>query len=483
MNDKILLVRYPHVGVQEVFESDEVASKFGIYPPLGLALLAGVLREHGYEVKILDGWSQKLSKSQFREELRAFSPGLVGLTLWTQYLDEIEGARLVRETLPDTPIIVGGPHVCLYPEETISRFNFVDYAVQGEGEETIIDLIEHLKNGNPLTEVNGLAFRQNGRIILNSPRPPIRDLDEIPFPAFDMLPLDRYHSAWGRNRTSIHLLSSRGCPFSCAYCSKPQWGRGVRFHSADYIVSLMSRLYRERGVQEIHFYDDTFTVNKKRVMDICRLLLAEKLKNLRWTIRTRADSVDREILFAIKEAGCFRVGYGVESGDREILKAMNRTISPDQARKAIALTKEAGMETVANYMIGYKGESKTTYKKTLRLAKELDTDMAHFSITTVMPNSDLYYSVLAENPDFRDAWREFSKGDIDHIDTNILRFAGKDYSINDLDRMIAWAYFSYYFRPRVIWRFLKRLRSSNQLFRNAFQAWGILRAYLVENFT
>jgi anaerobic magnesium-protoporphyrin IX monomethyl ester cyclase len=475
---KVLFTRHPKYTREGYSMPKEIGNSLGIYLPYGMAILAAVLREKGHEVFVVDAYAEGLSEAEHTQRVAEIEPDLIGVGPWTESLiGEMEGARILKNKLPGVPLVVGGPHASLYPKETLDRYSFVDYVVFGEAEETILELVDNLHDPERLKDVPGVGLRIDGEAVLAPPRPPVQDLDSLPFPAFDLFPMEKYFSSLAKKDKSTYILSTRGCPFKCRYCTKPVADkRIVRYTSPDYILKLLNHLVFDHGMQEVHFFDDTFTLDKKRVLTICDGINNSELAGkLSWTIRTRVDTVNPQVLEALKKAGCYRVGYGVESGNPEILKAMDRGISLKKAFEVISYTKKIGLETAANYMIGYPGESKQTYRNTLQFAKKLNTDFANFSVTVAKPDSLLYEDYLEIHK--RDIWREFALGKIDYVKKNEVRFAGKDYGIEDLDRMSTRAYVIYYFRPVIIWRHLKRLSSWKQFKIMFNQAIGMLKSY------
>lgn len=478
---KILLFRYrPYVtaGVEiSPNPKKEVCcvKKMSLYPPVGLAQLAGMLRSVGYEhVKIVDAWAEELSETAFLEAVETFNPNIVGCTLWTTNLNsELSILEKIKQRLPDVTTVVGGPHLDVYPRDCIEHSDFIDFGVVGEGEETAVELFDAVRTGtDSLCYIKGIVYRDGKEIVFTGQRPPVKDLDSLPYPDFSGLKVNKYHSDTEKLAPFIYIFSTRGCPYACRYCFNSR-GRGYRKHSVDYIIQYIKFLKQRYGIEEVAFMDETFTFDRKRTLLFCKRYREEGI-GLPYTIRTRADRVDEETIMALKESGCYRFHYGVESGVQEVLDRMNRKMTLEQIREAIALTKKHGILTSANFMIGYLDESRDTYERTVEFIKELDPDHVNIFITTVLPGTDLYFETLERGILKRDVWREYAMGEIPSVDLKGLRIPGKDYSVDDLEKMQARAYRRIHFRPTFVLKKLRTMRSLKQLRRYFAQAVAML---------
>lgn len=483
---KILLFRYrPYITARaESSPKQEVycAKKLSLFPPLGLAQLAGMLKNAGYEqVKIVDAWAEELSETAFLETVERFDPNLVGCTLWTTNLNsELSMLEKIKQRLPGVTTVVGGPHLDVYPRDCIEHSDFIDFGVVGEGEETAVELFDAVRTGaDSLGEIKGIVYRDKGEAVSTGWRAPVKDLDSLPYADFSDLPMDEYFSEIEKLAPFIYIFSTRGCPYACRYCFNSR-GRGYRKHSIDYIINYIKFLKRRYGIKEVVFMDETFTFDSKRTLLFCNRYREEGI-GLPYTIRTRADHVDEETIIALKESGCYRFHYGVESGVQEVLDRMNRKMTLEQVREAIALTKKHGVLTSANFMIGYIDESRDTYERTIEFIKELDPDHVNIFITTVLPGTDLYFEALERGILKRDVWREYAMGKIPSVDLKGLRIPGKDYSVDDLERMLARAYRHIYFRPTFVLKKLRTMRSPKQLPRYFRQAMAMLSNHFLRS--
>jgi len=374
------------------------------YPPLGLGYLAAVLEADGHQVAIFDlGLEPKTPVSEDVRRVVAYAPDLVGLTAMTNNYHSAEAIMAgVKEQL-HCPIVVGGPHVTLFPER-IATDSRVDYVVYGEGEETLLELVRVLMRDGcaPTTEalrqIQGLCFTAGGQVICNPPRPLIKDLDGLPFPARHLFALDRYPLYAPNGERMVTLLSSRGCPFNCSYCFKGIVGRTYRQRSPDSIIAELRHLIEHYGYRHFYFIDDLFTIDRRRLTAITRRMIDERL-GIRWQCLARVDRVTPETLQLMYRAGCREVHYGIESGNPEILKSLGKRITIEQVRDAVAWTARAGILAKGYFMLGLPGDTEETMQQTLQFASELELDQAMFSMTTPFPGTRLWEDLKAQRPD------------------------------------------------------------------------------------
>jgi len=349
--------------------------------PLGIGYLASVLIQNGFSgATLLDGTFQ--SEYECLTKVRDEKPEVLGISVQTMYADRAFGfAKKVKEYCPDTMIVFGGPHATILPQETM-RNPFVDIVCVGEGEYTFLELVK----GTDLKAVNGIVFREDDYIITNPPREPIKNLDEIPFPAYDL-----YHPYYFEH-SAIGMMASRGCPFNCCFC-QPALRKifpGVRFRSPENVVEEMVLLRDKHHVHMVEFHDDTFTVNKIWVSKLCKKMKEEDL-GIKWIANARADTVSPSILKLLRDAGCIQLNIGVESGEPSIRNAiLGKNISDEQIINCFRWTKEAGINRYAFLMVGTPGESRLSISKTLRLLDQIKPDGGTVTVTTPLPGTNLY---------------------------------------------------------------------------------------------
>jgi anaerobic magnesium-protoporphyrin IX monomethyl ester cyclase len=427
-------------------------------PSLGLASLAAVLESSGHNVKILDMPALKLSELS-AETILQEKPDIIGITAMTPTLNAaLAVAKKVKETSNNTLVALGGPHATVLPEETLEKAYDLDFVIRGEGEQTFADLVNHLQgNKTGLEKVSGLTYRKEECVRSNDYRSLIADLDTLPFPAFHLLPLDKYriHPPFGRRKPILPIITSRGCPYRCLFCSKSVFGKKYRVNSPNYVISEIQSLIERFGVREIKFYDDSFTLNRKRVLEICRLLKENKI-DIQWTCETRVNLVDRDLLAVMKEAGCYMIEYGVESGVQDILNTLKKDVTVNQVHDSFKLTHDAGIETVAYFMIGSPGESVRTIEETISFSKKLDPDFAQFSIATPFPGTELYELAL-ESGQVPNSWNGYVYADLESVDNP--SFNSKLLSRAELGSLNKKAYMAFYLRWRYLAKRLKKMRT------------------------
>ncbi len=375
-------------------------------PPLGLAYIAAVLREHAHDVDIVDLDLERNRLKDIAGILRTLKPKIVGIGALTLQVENLYAiARIIKGISKSITVVTGGPHPSALPEKTLREaMGNIDIAVVGEGEYTFLDIV----NAKELNEIPGIVYRKNDVIWSTRPRKPITDLDSLPLPARDLLPMERYRG-WGplKHLPTTHLISSRGCPFDCIFCSEEAiFGKTYRKRSPEKIVEEIQHLIEKYQVKEISFYDDLFTLHKKQVLSICDEIKARKI-GVYWKTLSRVDTVDLEMLKAMKEAGCWLISYGFESGSQEILDAIHKRQTVEDCLRAAYLTRKAGIQIYGFFMIGNLGETEDTVCQTIRLARKIRAEYNQFTIVRPDPGSHLYNRYKQEIEAADIPWREY----------------------------------------------------------------------------
>jgi len=427
---------------------------------MGLAIIAAVLERQGYKVAVVDANALKLDPGDIVPYVT--DTDIVGLTAMTPSINTaITIACHLKKANPDLTIILGGPHATLLPEETLSSSPAIDMVVRGEGEQTTIELLQALEDKQPLSKILGISYRTDGRIGSNPARLKNIDLDSLPFLGYHLLPWQRYkpHPPHGRALPFAAIITSRGCPYHCSYCSKPIFGNKFRGQSPERVVEEIAYYKDNFGIKELAFYDDVFTLNKKRAYTIAEEIMKRGLK-IGWTCETRVNLVDKDLLNHMKKAGCYAIAYGIESASPEILGTLNKDISTDEVEETIRLTQEAGLQTIGYFMIGCPGENQETIAKTIEFAKKLKVDFAQFAITTPFPGTELYNLYLKDKGDDI-PWENFIYGGIDNKTTPI--FESDKLSRTDLQNLRGRAYREFYLRPSYLWQRIQQVNSIGDL--------------------
>jgi anaerobic magnesium-protoporphyrin IX monomethyl ester cyclase len=375
---KVALVNSPHL---------EGAYHHPLLPSLGLTYLAAVLEQDGHEVKIIDCPPCNYSHENLKTELAAFAPDLIGIASQTPTIPSaFQSARVAKEACPDSKVIMGGPHATFADKQILTEEKAVDIVVRGEGEFTLLELAQTAADEKNLHNIAGLTYKNNGQIVETPNRPFIEDLDALPRPAYKYLPMDKYR-IYGK--IFLPIMTSRGCPFQCSFCVASQmFGAKFRARSPKNVVDELEWLKNEYGAQGISFNDDTLTLDKKRIMDICDEMIARKI-NLPWGCQTRVDTVSPEVLAKMRQAGCNEVSFGVESGCQKILDAVHKKFELSQAEKAIKWAKKEGLFVAVSTIIGYPGETKESMQQTSELMRRIEPDDAWICIATPYPGTEL----------------------------------------------------------------------------------------------
>ncbi|RLG92853.1 MAG: B12-binding domain-containing radical SAM protein [Candidatus Hecatellales archaeon] len=440
---KILLVNPPIPHEIELYSTAGIVA-----PPMGLTYLAAVLEKYGYHVEILDAPVLSLSHEQIEEEIKKREPDIVGITATTAMINSaLQVAKTAKTVLPESIVVLGGIHVTFSYESIMRENPFVDIACIGEGEYTLLELVQTLEKEGDLKNVKGIVYRKNGELVKNQPRPLIENLDELPFPARHLLPMHKY-KAFGENMILGTILTSRGCPFNCIFCSSSLlFGKKFRARSPKNVVDEVEQFQEAYKTRYVEFVDDTFTFDRKRAEAICKEIIDRKL-DTRWVCSCRVDLIDKELMQTLKKAGCVMIYFGVESGVQRIINLMRKGIKLEQAERVMKWAREVGIETVASFVFGIPGETWEDAMQTIKFAKKLNPDYVQFSIATPFPGTELYQIAKREGLLLTEDWSKYT------VLKPVMRT--KELSVEQLQRLIKKAYFSFYLRPSVVFRYLKK---------------------------
>lgn len=382
---KILLIQPPHYYGNETRPPQ--------YFPLGLGYVASAIKKNNHSIMILDIWAHQLSKEEVVERIKSIDYDICGISALTTQYSYIKWLADQLKTYSDNNIVLGGALATLSPDVVLKNTK-VDICVIGEGEITFKELVE---NQNDPRSVKGIYFKTDGKIVKNLPRKHIENLDEIDFPAWDLFPLDIYldnsYLYAHPEIKAMNVITSRGCPYNCRFCSKVF--KGVRLRSVDNIIKEIKTLKKRYGVEGIYFVDELFVINKKRTLEFCDKI--EPL-DMKWNCQGRVNYMDHELLSRMKETGCIAVGYGLESGSQTILDNMNKKITTEQSISAIKNTFKAGIQPIPQAMFGYPGETKKTLRETVEFFKKLPfMGRINLSVTTPLPGTEIYEYALNHN--------------------------------------------------------------------------------------
>ena len=359
-------------------------------PPLSLSYLGGVLAQEGIEVKILDFLVTHYHPKKLRRELEKYRPQLVGATCVTL---NYPIARRILKVCKDFDsrifTVIGGPHVTFAPEDTLLSSPWIDAIVIGEGERTLVELARAVTENKDIHQVSGIAFADGGAIVKTSPRTLIEDLDQLPLPARELLPMARYRALG----TPCTVITSRGCPYKCIFCSGHRmFGPRVRFRSPGLVVDEIEKLQGDFGLDKINIVDDTFTLNQSHAQTVCEEMLRRNLK-VEWSVFARVDRISEDLAQLMNRAGCEWVLFGVESADEGILKTIKKGTTPEDVRRGVKIAAEAGINVFNSFILGLPGESWGTAQKTLAFGDELYQKYGAkygFHMLSPLPGTEIY---------------------------------------------------------------------------------------------
>jgi anaerobic magnesium-protoporphyrin IX monomethyl ester cyclase len=432
---------------------------------MGLGYLAGALLAAGYEdVTLFDA---EVEEETLASHLGRARYDVVGISSPTPLIYEAwEAAAQAKERGAIT--ILGGPHLTLMPDESMQR-DVVDLVVRGEAEETLVDILQAIEAtgtrgaetaglclpAEPWRAIAGLSHRNlAGETVHNPDRPLRREIEGIPWPAYHLFKIDRYTNlqpltdGLDPNARAYTLVTSRGCPYQCIYCSKPITGNTWRARSPEDVVAEWRYLVRELGATEVGITDDVWNLKLDRAKEICRLLIAEGLSHVPWvTIHgMRADHTDAELFQLMKQAGCRRVGFGVESGNQAVLDSIKKRQTLDDVRKAFREAKAAGLQTMGFFIFGLPADTEQSMEDTIRFALELDPDMANFMLAAPYPGTELWEIARRDGRLFSMDWHDYA------IHDEKARYELPTLPPDLVERKWHEAYRRFYLRPSRIWR-------------------------------
>ncbi|MFC2149729.1 B12-binding domain-containing radical SAM protein [Candidatus Auribacterota bacterium] len=452
---KILLLNPPDRHVAKTTSDWDIsASDIGIFPPIGLTYLGGALRSKtDHEVKIYDSILEGSTQEDIVKVLNDYKPDFVGMTAYTPtFFDLLETAKTIKRCDPRIHVCIGGAHAFMFGRETMEHSVF-DSIVLGEGESTIVNITNALENNIPLHKIEGLLIRRNGEVIRTG-EPGYHDkLDELPLPAFDMLPFRRYYSAIGTGKTVGTILTSRGCPYACTFCCKPY--RTYRMRSIERILEEM-KLYIDLGVREFFFFDDLFNINPKRVIELSQAIL-DKGWDVDWSFRGRVDQVTEEMIKTAKKAGCRQILFGVETATNEGLKAINKNIKIEQVYSAMRMCRRSGIATSTNWIIGFPHHTKKEdILGLIDTAVKVDSDYAQFNILIPYHGTEIFNEGSSKGLFDSETWRKFVLDPKPNFEEPVW----EEYmSREELSGLLSRCYRRFYFRPKLIARKLIDIRN------------------------
>ena len=452
----------PAWEVTEIYPPGTVRNQVSFQHPDGILYVAGYLKKEGHEVRVLDGAFK--THDEILKEIERFDPGYVGIhsntPLWTKAK---KTATDIKKLNKEIFVSVGGPFPIARKEKCLEECEAIDAVDIGEGELTSAEVMKRLDKREELDGVLGIIFRKkNGEIIENQPRPLIQDFDSIPFPAIELLEnREKYVSPPGtyKRRPIINVHSSRGCVNDCIFCFQisrnvePRWSRKIRYRSHENVVDEIEQRVKEFGYKEVRFLDDNFIADHRRVGKVCDEIKRRKL-DITWFCSSRVDLVSREILKEMKDAGCWAILYGVETGVQKNLDTLRKRVKVDEIRDAVKWAKEVGIKVYTPFIFGIPGETFEEGLQSIDFAIELDPYIANFNTLVPLPGTDLY-----DNVDKYGKW----EGNTDRATFQHASFVPYTMTREEIVKLRDIAFKRFYSRPRYMMRRVFGIRSSDDI--------------------
>jgi anaerobic magnesium-protoporphyrin IX monomethyl ester cyclase len=471
---RVLLINPPRFN-ELIGKNPAIVEKHrGFNPPLGLLQLAGYVEAHTkHSIDVLDAQPPGWTYEELEEQLAKRQYDVVGITAMTfTLIDVVMTCKVVRKVMPEAIIVLGGPHVHIYPDETIRRPE-VDFLIQGEGEIAFADFLDRVDSPEEWASLEGLVFiDDSGTIVNNGVAPSTPNLDLLGMPAREKLDQRMYTSLLGHSDIVTTMFTSRGCPFRCTFCDRPYSPviSGFRWRSARHVADEMERCV-SMGIREIFIYDDTFTVRKDRVMELCDEILRRAL-SVAWDVRAHVNTVSQELLSAMARAGCERIHFGVEVGNERMMKVINKNHTIERTVNAFRWAREAGIETLAYFIIGQQTETLSDIEDTIRLARRLNPDYAHFTVFCPYPATAIYEQGLAEGRIKEDVWRQFAQDPRPGFELPVWE---EHFTRDELRELLVRCYKSFYLRPSYLARRALKIRHLGELRRKLAAGLSVLR--------
>lgn len=418
--------------------------------PLGLAYLAAVSKKAGYHVAAIDAQALSLDAATTAQLVCEYQPKLVGITATTPQIKEAwKISQNLKKSNPEIKVVLGGVHPTALPEESLIQEG-VDFVVRGEGEQSFLELVETILHKKETPNLKGLSFRKGKDFIHLPPRERINDLNSLPFPSREIFDFpEKYFSPYTHRKRFATLITSRGCPGKCIFCNKNIFGSEFRSRSAENVISEIEYLYHHFAIQEFHIVDDCFTWDLQRLEEFCRILIKKNME-VTWACSNgiRVDRGDFRIFKLMRQAGCYRVSFGVESGNNEVLKQIGKDIDLKKIKNAFQDARKAGLTTVAFFMLGNYSENQKTLQQTIKFAKHLNPDYAQFSLAVPYPGTVLFEIVKSKGRFLTLDWDDYA------ISKNKVVFELPGISPEVLKKMYRRAYREFYLRPEQILRII-----------------------------
>lgn len=459
----------PPTSFEQIYGDWDLSAVDTYCPPLGLLHIASYVRKHGHDPSVVDVTARKWTQQKAVDFTLSVNPDIVGLSAKT--INVHNAARICDELRAKGftgPIVLGGAHVTAVPAETLNRFQAFDYGVVGEGEVTFLELIETLEQNGPVSNIRGVVWKSSlGEIVRNDPRPLIEDLDSLPLPAWDLLPNfpEGYpHSALETKRLpAASVITSRGCPYQCTFCDTAIFGCKLRQHSAEYTLNMIRHLRGTYGIRDLMFLDDNLILDRKKLFTICDTMNEERM-GLSWYCMGHAGILTEDRLKKIREAGCWFIELGIESGSDRILKLIKKNTTKAQVAEGVRRARNAGLKVKGNFIFGFPTETQETLEETIEFATTIGLSYFQQNFLTIWPGCE-----LAVEPEKYGAVEK----DWQKLAHQRVTFIPKGLTEADLVEASKRAFRRFYLRPRIMFEVLVSSLTSWRAVTNAFTAFVV----------
>lgn len=460
---RVLLLNPPPYKKGPFVKEGRCQSRAGpeFWPPMTLATIASMLRKR-HSIKLVDATVEDYKESDMIKLYKEFSPDVVIFnSTTTTFFDDVHAGELAKKYNKNVINVFYGTHVTALPGDSLKNKS-IDIVIRGEPELTVKELVDCMEKKKSLKTVLGVSYKDGKKIVHNPNRPFIRNLDDLPFPARDLLKNELYKVPIKGGSFTI-IRTSRGCPFKCIFCtSRLYYGDEWRTRTAESVIEEIKEI-KKLGINDVFFNSDTFTFKKEFVMKLCKLLKENKL-GIKWFCNSRINTIDEEMAREMKNSGCWLISLGVESGSQEILNFAKKGITLEQAKKTIRMLNESGIETIAYFIFGLPGESKKTIDQTIKFAKECNPAYARFYTAVPFPGTEFYDMKLKDKKIKSFDWSKYDQASCDVYEIDGL-------TPRDIVKAEKKAFIAYYFRPKY---FIKSLRSPKRYMESAisfFREW------------
>ncbi len=447
---KIVLINPPLSAKEQAGSLEKIAN---IIMPLGMGYVAAVLKKNGFNIKIIDCVPLRLNKKKLGDIVEKINPDVIAFTATIVSIHyAVDTAEYLKKKFPKKIFVIGGPHFTSLPERTMKESCF-DFGILGEGEYTLLEFANAVENGKKeFSKIKSLVWKNNGKIMINPRREFIKNLDELPYPARELFPPLKYYQPMPGSYKRLpfgHMVTSRGCPYRCTFCDRSVFGETFRARTPKNVVDEIEFLIKRYKIKEVKFYDDLFTFDKKRVIEICDEIQKRGI-DISWSCSSRVDSVNEELLKKMKKAGCWQIDYGIESGNQAVLNKMRKGITLKQSEQAVKWTKKVGMKARAFIIIGMPGETKQSIDDTINFVKKLPLDVVAFYAVMVYPGNELYKIIKREGKLLHEDFSQYTSL-IDTKNTK-LHYVPEGLTEDYVKKSIERAYKEFYLRPSYLIR-------------------------------